>query len=133
MKVFSIYGQRPKQVLRHNDGTLLVEKAGYQPAYKEIANMIASGERFQRARAFQYANEVEIDKQVKHVDLSDKDNFEVMDMQRSISAEMIADREARALETAAKAKEAEKEVIIKEYEAVKAAAAAKAETSPQGA
>ena len=42
MKVFSVYGLRPKNVARINSGELLVEKAGYQPAYKEIAQMIAS-------------------------------------------------------------------------------------------
>lgn len=119
MKVFSNYGLRPKNVARYNSGELKVEKAGYQPAYKEIAQMIASGERFQKAREFQYKNEQEIDEKVKHVDLSDKDTFEVIEIERKLTAQLVQDKELSDIN----AKEAEKQAIIDEYEKSKAVSA----------
>lgn len=119
MKVYSNYGLRPKNVARYNSGELKVEKAGYQPAYKEIAQMIASGERFQKAREFQYKNEQEIDEKVKHVDMSDMDTFEVIDTNRKLTAQLVQEKELYDKN----AKEAEKQAIIDEYEKSKAVSA----------
>lgn len=116
MKVYSNYGLRPKNVARYNSGELKVEKAGYQPAYKEIAQMIASGERFQKAREFQYKNEQEIDEKVKHVDMSDMDTFEVIETNRKLTAQLVQEKELYDKN----AKEAEKQAIIDEYEKSKA-------------
>lgn len=124
MKVFSVYGLRPKNVARINSGELLVEKAGYQPAYKEIAQMIASGDRFQKAREFQYKNEQEIDESVKHVDTYDKDVFEMIDENRKITAQLVSERQAFEEKRRKEAFEKEKEAIIEEYEQSKAPAAA---------
>lgn len=115
-KFFSNYGKNPKFVDRYNSGELKVEKAGYQPAFKEIAQMIASGERFQKAREFQYKNEAEIDEKVNHVDTYDKDVFEMIDESRRLEAGVIAD--IQASEKAKK--EAEKQAIIDDYEKSKA-------------
>lgn len=119
MKVYSNYGLRPKNVARYNSGELKVEKAGYQPAYKEIAQMIASGERFQKAREFQYKNEQEIDDKVKHVDMSDMDTFEVIETNRKLTAQLVQEKELYDKN----AKEAEKQAIIDEYEKSKAVSA----------
>lgn len=119
MKVYSTYGLRPKNVARYNSGELKVEKAGYQPAYKEIAQMIASGERFQKAREFQYKNEQEIDEKVKHVDMSDMDTFEVIETNRKLTAQLVQEKELFEKN----AKEAEKQAIIDEYEKSKAVSA----------
>lgn len=118
-RFYSNYGKRPKFVSRYNSGELKVEKAGYQPAYKEIAQMIASGERFQKAREFQYKNEAEIDEKVNHVDTYDKDVFEMIDESRKLQASVLTDIKA----SQEKQKEAEKQAIIDDYEKSKAGSA----------
>lgn len=114
MKVYSNYGLRPKAIARYNSGELKVEKAGYQPAYKEIAQMIASGERFQKAREFQYKNEQEIDERVNHVDTYDKDTFEMIDENRRLTANLIMEKQAFDKEQAEASREAEKDALRKE-------------------
>lgn len=130
MKVFSNYGIRPDNVRSYNNGVLKVQKAGYRPAYLEIASMIASGERFEQARQFDYPNEVDIDKQVNHVDMSNKDKFEMIDEVRNIRLELARKIESERLAKVEADREAARKKIIEEYEMSKASEASKAPTNP---
>lgn len=127
-RFFSNYGKKPDNVLRYNSGELKVEKAGYRPAYLEIASMIASGERFEQARQFDYPNEVDIDKQVNHVDMSDKDKFEMIDEARNIRLHLAQKLEAERLAKVNADREATRQKIIEEYEMSKASVASEAPT-----
>lgn len=129
MKVFSNYGIRPDNVRSYNNGVLLVQKAGYRPAYLEIASMIASGERFEQARQFDYPNESDIDKRVNHVDMSNKDKFEMIDEARNIRLELARKIEADRLAKVEADREATRKKIIEEYEMNKASEASKVQTS----
>jgi len=130
MKVFSNYGIRPENVRSYNSGVLKVQKAGYRPAYLEIASMIASGERFEQARQFDYPNEVDIDKQVNHVDMSDKDKFEMIDEARNIRLELARKIESERLAKVEADREATRKKIIEEYEKSKAGETSEAPTNP---
>lgn len=115
MKFYTNYTERPKFVDRFNSGVQKVEKAGYRPAYLEIANMIASGERFEKARQFDYQNEQEIETKVNHVDVFNKDKFELIDEGRNIRASLgkaLDEEKRKAVENQ---RAIEKQAIIDEY------------------
>lgn len=129
MKFYSNYVERPKfDDGRYNNGVLKVQKAGYRPAYLEIASMIASGERFEQARQFDYPNEADIDKQVNHLDMSDKDKFEILDEARNVRLELARKIEADRVAKVEADREATRKKIIEDYEKSKANVVSEAPT-----